>query len=269
MPNTRDAETPAYRRFLVVGENGAGKSALIWSLPGKKFGYIFDPNALATLRGLDMDYEAFMPDIDEVQMGLPGFNQGAKKDKIGKVQGPTAYNDWAEHYNKHGEEFFTTGKYDWLVIDSLTFLAQGALKRQMFLNGRQGEVEDRGDYRVVGNTLQSTFQAMAALPINIYMTGHLQTFQDEKTQVIETLLQAPGAARNIIPLVFSEILLAEASVSKDGKPQYTVRTTPPQRGFKRIRTSMRGLEPVEDVTIPRFDATAANYGIGKLLKKAQ
>ena len=44
MPNAKDASTPTHRRFLVAGENGAGKSALIWSLPGKKFAYLFDPN---------------------------------------------------------------------------------------------------------------------------------------------------------------------------------------------------------------------------------
>lgn len=267
MPNTRDASAPDHKRFLIAGENGAGKSALIWTLPGKKFAYLFDPNSIATLRGLDMDYEAFMPDPEEVQMGLPGFNQGAKKDKIGKVTEPRAYNDWAEHYNKFGEELFTSGKYDWLIIDSLTFLAQGALKRQMYLNGRQGDVEDRGDFRVVGNTLASTFTAIGALPINVFMTAHLQTYQDDKTQRIETLLRAPGSSRDIIPLVFSEIMLAEANVGKDGKASYTLRSVPDQRGFKKLRTSLRGLDPVEDVTIPRFDSTATDYGIGRLLKK--
>ena len=267
MPNAKDATTPTHRRFLVAGENGAGKSALIWSLPGKKFAYIFDPNSLATLHGLDMDYERFVPDIDEAEFGLPGFNEGRKKDKIGKAQPPTAYNSWAEHYNKHGEALFTTGKYDWLVIDSLTFLVQGALKRQMYLNNRQGELEDRGDYRTVGNTLSTVFQGIASLPVNIFMTAHLQTYQDEKTSRIDTLLRAPGSSRDILPLMFTEILLAEAQISKDGKAQYTVRTVPDPRGFKKIRTSLRGLDPIEDVTIPRFDPSAANYGIGRLLKK--
>lgn len=264
MPNTKDASTEAYRRFLVPGENGSGKTALIWTLPGKKFAYLFDPNSLATLRGLDMDYETFMPDVDEGELGLPGFNQGAKPDKIGKVKAPTTYTDWANHYNNNGEKLFASGTYDWLVIDSLTFLVQAAMKRQAYLNGRQGQLDDRGDYRVVGNTLSDAFTRMASLPINIYMTAHLQTYQDEKTQRIDTLLRAPGSGRDIIPLVFTEIMLAEAANRK-----YTLRTTPDVRGFKKLRTSLRGLAEVEDVTIPVFDAAAANYGIGALLKKAK
>lgn len=264
MPNTKDASVEARRRFLVAGENGSGKSALIWTLPGKKFAYLFDPNSISTLRGLDMDYEQFMPDADEGELGLPGFNRDAKSDKIGKAKPPTTYNDWAEHYNKHGEALFTSGKYDWLVIDSLTFLVFAAMKRQAYLNGNQGGLDDRGDYRVVGNTLSDVFTRMSSLPLNIYMTAHLQTYQDEKTQRIDTLLRAPGSSRDIIPLVFSEIMLAEAANRK-----YTLRTTPDTRGFKKLRTSLRGLAEVEDVTIPVFDAAAANYGIGALLKKAK
>lgn len=266
MPNLKDAGSQAYRRILVAGPNGSGKSSLIWSLPGRKFIYIFDPNAFAALQGLDADFEAFQPDPSELDLALKGFNKGAKDDKIGKVSPPTAYNRFVEHWNKHGPSF--EGVYDWIVIDSLTFLTQACMKRQLYINGRQGGLEDRGDYRVVGNSLSDLFTGMAGLDCNIYMTAHLQTYQDEKTAKIDTQLRAPGSGRDIIPLVFSDIWLANYE-EQNGKGVYTVRTVPEARGWKNIRTSLRGLDAVEDVTIPRFDSSAEAYGIGRLLKKAK
>lgn len=266
MPNLKDAGVKPFRRILVAGPNGSGKSSLIWSLPGKKFVYIFDPNAYAALNGLDADFEAFQPDVTEYDVALKGFNKGAKDDKIGRTTPPTAYNKFIEHWNANGASF--EGKYDWLVIDSLTFLTQAAMKRQLFINGRQGGLEDRGDYRVVGNALSDLFTAMAALDINIFMTAHLQTYQDEKTAKIDTQLRAPGSGRDIIPLVFSDIWLTNAE-EKDGKTIYTVRTVPEARGWKNIRTSLRGLDPVENVTMPAFsDAASQSSGVARLLKKS-
>lgn len=266
MPNLKDAGSSPFRRLLVAGPNGSGKSTLIWSLPGRKFAYIFDPNAISSLHGLDIDYELFLPDVTEMDHALKGFNKGAKDDKIGRVTAPMAYNRFVEHWNANGQAMET--KYDWIVVDSLTFLTQAAMKRQLYINGRQGGLEDRGDYRVVGNSLSDLFTAMSSLQVNLYMTAHLQTYQDDKTAKIETQLRAPGSGRDIIPLVFSDIWLASYE-DKDGKGVYTVRTVPETRGWKNIRTSLRGLDAVEDVTIPRFDESAQNFGIGKLLKKAK
>ena len=264
MPNASDTKLAPTQRILLVGRTGAGKTAQIWSLPGKRFAYIFDPNSLQTLRGCDLDYEVFQPDFLELDATLKGFNKGAKSDRLASRREPTVYLRWVEDINKKVEEgFFKT--YDWLVIDSLTFLSKAVMDRQLFINQRYGDIEELGDYRVVGTKISDLFSSIAAMPLNILATGHLQVFQDEKTKVLETSLQLPGRSRNMLPLLFTNIWLATTSDTEKGV-RYEVRTQPEQRGLRDIRTSLKNLAAVEDVTIPKFDTNAVEHGIGRLLK---
>ena len=57
MPNALNAteDDVGKPKFLLVGSTGSGKTAQILTLPGKTFAYIFDPSALATLKGYDID----------------------------------------------------------------------------------------------------------------------------------------------------------------------------------------------------------------------
>ena len=48
---------------------------------------------------------------------------------------------------------------------------------------------------------------------------------------------------------------------------YEVKTAPERRGLQEIRSAMKGLKPVEDVTIKDW-THATDYGIGALLRKS-
>ena len=61
MPNAKNAER-RQTGILSVGTTGGGKTTMFSTIPGRKFLYIFDPNAVNTIRGLDIDYEVFLPD---------------------------------------------------------------------------------------------------------------------------------------------------------------------------------------------------------------
>lgn len=263
MPNAKSAEISAFHRFLLVGRTGTGKSAQIWTLPGKKFAYIFDPNSMITLKGCDLEYEEFYPEFTEMDATLKGFNKNAKSDKPASAKEPLLYMNWVEDINKKVDDAFFED-YDWLCIDSLTFLVKAMMDRQMFINNRYGDIEDLGDYRVVGSKMADIFGSISGLQMNLFCTGHIDSFQDEKTKKIETQLKLPGKARGILPLQFTDIL---QTYYEDGK--YFVRTKPEPRGLQDIRTSIPGLKEEEDVTIPRFDETAVNYGIGALLRKSR
>lgn len=269
MPNAKDAAVEAHKRILLVGRTGSGKTTQIWSLPGRKFGYIFDPNAMSSLRGCDIDYEEFLPDVLGMDMTLKGFNKGAKSDSLTASREkpePKIFNKWVDDFNsKHSKGFFNG--YQWLVFDSATFFTKAVMDRQLFINGRYGEVEDRPDYKIVGAKVADIFANISGMKINILMTGHIATYQDEKTQRIDTQLNLPGRARNSLPLQFTDIWLAHVTDAEKGA-KYLVRTVPDPRGLQDIRCSVPGLAAIEEVTIKDFKNPTA-CGIGALLKKAR
>ena len=178
MPNAKSASTPSHQNILVVGPTGSGKTTLIWTLPGKKFAYLFDPNALESLRGLDIDYEEFLPDALEMDATLKGFNRGSKDDRPASKLEPTTYMKWVEDLNKKADNDVFSN-YDWLILDSATFMQKTLFDRQLYINNRYGKVEELADYRVVGSKLSEIFRSIASIPIHIFVTGHVNEFQVE------------------------------------------------------------------------------------------
>ena len=83
MPNARDAHETSAHKFFLLGDTGAGKTAQFLTLPGKKFIYLFDPNAILTLRGHDVDYEEYLP--DRLNLSVKSLAKGAG----GGVKGDT------------------------------------------------------------------------------------------------------------------------------------------------------------------------------------
>ena len=267
MPNAKDRPPETtYQRLLVVGRTGSGKTSQIWTLPGKKFAYIFDPNAMATLRGCDLDYEEYYPDFLQLDATLKGFNKGSKSDRLQDRREPTLYLRWVEDINKKVAEGFFK-QYDWIVFDSLTFLVKAIMDRQAYINNRYGEVEERGDYRVVGSKTADLFTSICSLSINIYATAHIRSFENETTHKVEVELSLPGRSRTALPLMFTSIWEATYENTEKGGPYY-IRTKPDPRGLKDIRSSIPGLETMQDVTIKGFNEDAAGrQGIGALISR--
>ena len=271
MPNAKDMAASATKRILFVGETGSGKSAQMWTLPGRKFLYLFDPNTKATIgkhknrSGLDIEYEEFLPDLGELDASLKKFNKEGKSDHLkGPKREPTLYNNWVEDLNEKGSSGFFN-QFDWLCIDSLTFLCKACMDRQLFINGRYGDIEELADYRVVGSKISHVFDSVCSTDTNIYMTGHIDKFQDEKTKKIETLIRSPGSSRSMLPLIFTDIWQAERGEDAKGNPIFTARTMPDVRGLKSIRCSIPDMPEIVDVTIPDFPSNKG--GIGALLAK--
>lgn len=273
MGNLKDKMVSGRKRILAVGSTGTGKSVQPWTLPGRKFEYVFDPNTMAALKGIadqlgieppDIDAEEFYPDILNLDTTLKGFRSGSKGDKpedVGRTKKdaePTVYMDFLDDINKRVDagEF---DNYDWLIFDSLTFLSKSVMARNMWINDHYGGIEDLADYRVVGSKLSEVFTSLSTLDINIYMTAHWSSFQDEKTKKIEVQINAPGSSRRMLPLVFTDIWQTVRLESG-----YGVRTVPDPRGLQDLRCSIVGLNEIEDVTIDDF-SKAEEFGIGAIL----
>ena len=119
----------------------------------------------------------------------------------------------------------------------------------------------------MGSKLTDVFSSLSGLGISLYATGHMQEFQDDKTKKIVTQIYLPGKARTMIPLTNTNVWMAMSEEGQRGQ-EYKIRTVPDRRGLQDIRTSLKGLSPVEDVTIKNF-SRATDYGIGALLKKGK
>jgi hypothetical protein len=269
MPNASDVNIPHTKRILMAGRTGTGKTMQIWTLPGKRFAYIFDPNSLSSLvaqppyreKGCNLDYELFLPEISDVDTSLKGFNKGSKDDNTRKRKvEPQLYNRWEA--DVLGRNF---SGYDWLIIDSMTFLVKSIMDRQLYINNRYGGTEEIADYKVVGSKMAEVVGGLVASPLNIFCTAHLSVYQDEKTSKIQTELYLPGRARTILPLQFTDVFQAITRDDEKRGTVYEIRTKPDPKGLQDIRTSIPGLDTFEDVTIGRFDDKSSDYGIGALL----
>jgi hypothetical protein len=259
-----DMTVSPFQRILIVGPTGSGKTSQIWTLPGKKFAFIFDPNSAVTLKGCpDLDYVEFLPEFLEMDTGLKGFNKGSPDDKpMGGKKEPLLYENWREWMN----DFIDGGDYKayaWLIFDSHTFLSKAMMDRQLYINGRFGGTEELADYKVVGGKFSDIFSRVNGLPINILATGHLQTYEDEHTKKVVVQLYLPGRARTVLPLSYTNVWEAQAG---DKAGTWEIKTLPEKKGLQDIRTSIPGLAPVEDVTIDFRKPLAC--GIGRLLARS-
>ena len=95
----------------------------------------------------------------------------------------------------------------------------------------------------------------------LYMTGHLDIRKDELTQRIFRKPMMTGRLTTKIPLLFSDVLVCE--VEGGEKATYRIMTVP-DRMTTSVRTSIKGLNPFEDVTID-WSKNPLGQGLGGIL----
>lgn len=268
MPNARDTHIESPQRFLVTGLTGGGKSTNFLTLPGKKFMYIFDPNALASIEGFDVDYEEFNVEATDVDMSVKTLKADVGDKPSGKIE-PRTYVKWEEHFEKHLEKGFFNN-YDWIGFDSFTLFSDIVMDRILYLNKRPGKQPEQADWAAQVNTIGNVFRVLSNLKAGIYCTGHVDTRQDELTKKIYNRPMMTGRLRVRIPLLFNNVLVAISQGDEKGQ-EYLVQTRP-DREYPVVRTNLKGLEMFEDVTIPeeafKKPELLPQYGLGALLRKA-
>lgn len=259
MPNARDATQTAAHRILCLGDTGSGKTTQILTLPGKKYVYCFDQNSLLSLRGHDVDYDEWLPTT--VSAAVASLSKSGTKDKRS-----TTTSDVYQLWEKEFDERLATGffeQFDWVCIDSATTLLDLIMDRVLTINGRFGQWPNQDDYGPQMIAFQNICRTITGLGKGVYMTGHLDVKQDQTTQKINRQPMMTGRLVAKIPLLFSDVFYSGTELDDAGKVKYTIQTVP--SGINRtIRTSIKGLEPFEDVTI-NFAQPVEGQGIGGLL----
>lgn len=259
MPNARDAHVTSKHKILALGDTGAGKTSQILTLPGKKFAYLFDPNAKLSLRGYDVEYEEFLP--DEFNLAIHSLAKD-KGDKPNRPIQSTLYQEWEKDFNDKISGGFFEG-YEWICFDSATTFLDLIMDRVLSINGRFGQWPQQDDYGPQMLTFTNVVRSITAGGKGVYMTGHLDVRQDDLTKRIFRQPMMTGRLTKKIPLLFSDIFVCEAENDGQGKVNWKIQTVP-DRMTTCVRTSIKGLEPFEDVTID-WSQPPEGQGVGGLI----
>lgn len=263
MANAKDARGNTAHRILLLGDTGGGKTTQFLTIPGKKFIYCFDSNALLSLQGYDVEYEEFLPDRLNLSV------RSLEKDSSGKKKGDKTtdfkndlYVEWEKDFQSRVDKGFFD-EYDVIGFDSATTFLDLAMDRVLTINGRSGQWPQQDDYGPQMMVFTNVCRTLVSLGKTIVMTGHLEMKKDELVGRIFRQPMMTGRLRTKIPLLFSDIFICEAESDGRSDIKYRIQTTP-DRITTTVRTSFKGLKPVEDVTID-FKKPLEGQGIGRLI----
>lgn len=261
MPNAKDVtnEELGAPKFLLIGSTGSGKTAQILTLPGKTFAYLFDPSALSTLKGHDIDYEEFMP--TKMNLGAVSLSKG-KSDPVTKgSDAHDVYNLWAADADKKEAEGFFD-QYDNICFDSFTTFSAIVMDRILKINGREGQFPQQDDWAGQMQTITNVVRQFIAMKKVLLFTAHDQFKQDKTSSRMQNVIMLTGQLRISLPLLFSEIWHMDcASTANFEKFQAQTR---PDRLNPAIRCTYRDMDMFHDVTIKDWKNPQA-YGLGKIL----
>lgn len=259
MPNTRDVDARSPKKILLLGDTGNGKTTQFLTLPGKKYAYLFDPNAKLSLRGYDVDYDEYLPTT--VNMAIKPLAKDKPGDKPTAAKS-TVYQDFEQQFNERIESGFFD-QYDWICFDSATTLLDLMMDRVLTINGRFGQWPNQDDYGPQMIAFINLCRNITAMDKGLFVTGHLELKQDEKTKKISNRPMMTGRLVAKVPLLFSEVLVADVDLDDKGKASYRLQTVGSSL-TPIIRTSIKGLEPFENVAI-NFENDPVGQGLGGIL----
>ncbi len=249
-----DAKALSIPKVLVCGEGGTGKSTIITTLLGKKLIYVFDPNALDSYGEGNYDYLSFIPDPSELDISVKTLKSESGSHKHDrptqkKKPEPLAYPLFeADFQTRCDEGWFTEQGYDWLCFDSHTTFTDIIMDRVQFLNGRLGKHPEEADYTAAMNLQRTIFRAAIGTGLKILATAHVEPYKDEFSGRISNRIMTIGRNRIRIPLMFSQTYATERDVDASGEMTYSLHVTG-NRNFPFCRTNVKGLNPVEDITL--------------------
>jgi hypothetical protein len=273
MPNAKDVQGSDKSSFLIVGPPGSGKTTQFWSVAeacfnslgdrGRGFIYIFDPNCLESIRGLDVDYEEFSP--DKLDINVKPLSSKKNPDNIINPIEPVAYVEWERHFDNMIDSG-TFNKYAWFGFDSFTTFSDMVMDRVQWLNERSGKHPEQADYTAQMQTIRNVARTLAARNKLFIATGHEDLKRDDMLQRVVAQPYLTGKLKLWLPILFSNILRAEANGGK-----YSLFTVS-DRMHRYVRCSLRGFPAELDTTIETDNdgnfIRAARWGIGRMLGDA-
>lgn len=154
------------------------------------------------------------------------------------------------------------GRFDWVVVDSLTFLFYMMGGKDISATIEAGK-DPRRDYLRVGGSVQRIIHDLVNLDANVIFTAHLAKVSDEETVSVEQDLGEREVKVAVTPMVWSILGAAvsfigrtyrETSVEKVGKTRnwktrYAVSFNDGERSPAGSRLSMEGEYEITNSTL--------------------
>lgn len=255
--------------WLLIGPTGSGKTTQFRTFPGKKFCYLFDPNAESSLAGVEYDKAEFFPEPGELDFFPRSIKKGGTIKRQGDrpKQAPHQYVDWCKDINQRWDDGFFK-RYDSLLLDSATTFGKALMDVTQHLQEDVGSEDMRNDYQLAGTRMTNAFRQLMSLPCHVLICAHNTMIQDELTSRIFKRILMPGSARDTVPLLCENVLITSVEVDRQTRKASYLAQTKPDRENPICRTAIRGLDFQHDITIPdeRWD-NPQGCGIGGLIRK--
>lgn len=260
MANAKNAHETSSRKYLLLGDTGSGKTTQLLTIPGRKFAYLFDPNAILSLQGHDIEYEEFLPDRLNLSV------KSLKKDVGDKTTNfkNDLYQEWENDFNSRVDKGFFNN-FDVIAFDSATTFLDLIMDRVLTINARAGQWPQQDDYGPQMQTFTNVCRTLMSLNKTIFMTGHLEVKKDELVQRIFRQPMLTGRLKTKIPLLFSDILICEVENDGRGNIKHRMQLAP-DRMTTTVRTSFKNASSYEDVTID-WKKPLEEQGLGRLIKQ--
>lgn len=252
---------------LLVGPTGSGKTTQLWTIPGKKFAYLFDRNAVKTLEGCpDLKHELWYPERAEFDLHLQSIRKGGKVERPkSEKPNPHMYEDWVDDFNKKFDDGFFN-EFDTIAIDGMTALITQLMRELKIIQDKIGREDLRTDYMIAGTVLNNVIGQLLLIDKNVMLMAHTRLVKHELSRRIFEEFNMPGSARVVVPPMFDNVLIMHCRSDKN-KEMFEAQTRP-DRENPSVRCAIRGCNMFEDMTIKDFKRPT-KYGLGRLLAESR
>jgi len=198
-------------KILLCGDPGSGKTALALTL-GKSARVIDLDNGLRTGLTLKDKFESARREVDV----RPCWEENPEK--------AIAFSKARSFISALATECATkTQTCRALVVDSLTTLAEFAMRNVLAANGKLGKPPEIQHWGLSFLDLENVFVALRSLPIVVVVVAHLQ--RTEEDGVTKSCILMSGQKMPYkIPAYFDEVWVMKTKRVEQGKTKYLIQT---------------------------------------------
>ena len=227
--------------LLLLGEKGTGKTYIANTVRKPVFVDSFDPDGTLTVR----------------EMKKKGDLLAETKYEHEDPLKPTAYAQWVKDFEeKEKANYFANfGTY---MLDSSTIWAEAIMNFILSKDGRAGTAPlFTKDYVPQKVMIHNALKRVLNLPCDVIVTGHVEPMKDDLLGSVEYRYMTTGKGTVIIPLMFTEVWIADTNQSSKGV-EYRIVT---QRTGKYMASSRLSAGKLDTYETPDIKAILKKCGV--------